>query len=291
MMTTSLPRDVITRLTTMNPELGPDLIDGSWAELTPFHEQAGYRAPQIKRDLRYGGDERNRLDVHTDGIVGGRPRPVLLFVHGGGFVRGDKVIPGTPQYDFVGAWAVRHGWAGVTMTYRLAPAHTWPAGAQDVASTVAWVRAQIGSFGGDPERIVLVGHSAGAVHVASFLAGQGGTSSTEGIRGAALLSGIYALSGREAPVYFGDAPPERTSTLPALLDTTVPLLFSVAERDPAPFPAQAAALVAAWQGRHGTVPNLVYVPGHNHISEIGSLGVDEPALGNALARFVDRQAG
>jgi hypothetical protein len=41
MMTTSLPRDVITRLTTMNPELGLDLIDGSWAELTPFHEQAG----------------------------------------------------------------------------------------------------------------------------------------------------------------------------------------------------------------------------------------------------------
>jgi len=186
---------------------------------------------------------------------------------------------------------VRHGWTGVTMTYRLAPVHTWPAGAQDVASAVAWVRAEIDSFGGDPERIVLVGHSAGAVHVASFLAGQGDTSDTDGIRGAALLSGIYASSAGVAPVYFGDHPPESTSTLPALLATGVPLLFSVAERDPAPFPAQAATVVAAWQETHGTVPNLVYVAGHNHISEIGSLGVDDPALGTALARFIDRQAG
>jgi triacylglycerol lipase len=290
-MTTSLPHDVISRLITMNPQLGPDLVTGSWAELTPFHERAGYRAPQVKRDLRYSDGERNRLDVHTDGTTPAVPRPVLLFVHGGGFVGGDKVIPGTPQYDFVGAWAVRHGWTGVTMTYRLAPAHAWPAGAEDVAAAVAWVRAQIGSYGGDPERLVLVGHSAGAVHVASFLAGQGGRGSLEGIRGAALLSGIYELSAGVAPAYFGDEPPERTSTLPALLGTRVPLLFSVAERDPAPFPAQAAAVVAAWLAQHGTVPNLVRVSGHNHISEIGSLGVDDAALGTALARFVDRQTG
>ena len=53
---------------------------------------------------------------------------LLGDVHGGGFVRGDKYQPGTPAYDLVGAWAVRHGWVGVNMTYRYAPEVQWPAG-------------------------------------------------------------------------------------------------------------------------------------------------------------------
>ena len=97
-----------------------------------------------------------------------------MFVHGGGFVRGDKHIPGSPQYDLVGAWAVRHGYVGVTMTYRLAPGHVWPAGAEDVAAAVGWLQRNIAAYGGDPGKIVVAGNSAGAVHVASYVAGQGG---------------------------------------------------------------------------------------------------------------------
>ena len=47
-------------------------------------------------------------------------------------------------------------------------------------------------------------------------------------------------------------------------------------------------MVSAWLGRHGTVPDLVWVEGHNHMSTIASLTVDEPALGTALARFIER---
>ena len=61
---------------------------------------------------------------------------------------------------------------GVTMTYRLAPQHQWPAGAQDVGQAVAWVAQNIGEYGGDPSRVVLAGHSAGATHVAGYLASQ-----------------------------------------------------------------------------------------------------------------------
>jgi acetyl esterase/lipase len=88
--------------------------------------------------------ERQRLDVHTSGAPVGEPAPVVLFVHGGGFAGGDKHVPGTPMYDHIGAWAVRNGWVGVTMTYRLAPEHPWPAGAQDAAAAAGWVRANIG---------------------------------------------------------------------------------------------------------------------------------------------------
>lgn len=293
-MTEQLPPDVIAQLRALDPAVTPELAQSSWALLTPFHEKAGYTAPKIDRDLRYGDDPRHRLDVHSAGD-GGAGAPVFVFVHGGGFVRGDKHNPGTPQYDLVGAWAVRHGYVGVTMTYRLAPGHRWPSGAQDVATAVQWLRENIAGYGGDPDKIVVAGNSAGAVHVASFAAGQGavqGGASPASIAGAALLSGIYEIRtprpGEPEHAYYGPNPGPEASSLPGLLETPVPLLFSVSERDPGFFQQAAARVVAAWLERHGTVPDLVWVEGHNHMSTIASLTIDEPALGTALARFIDR---
>jgi arylformamidase len=289
-VTDQLPPDVIAQLAAMDPEITAELAQASWALLTPFHEKAGYTAPQIDRDLTYGDDPRHRLDVHTagDGATG---KPVFLYVHGGGFVRGDKHIPGSPQYDLVGAWAVRHGYVGVTMTYRLAPEHTWPSGVQDVAAAVRWLKENIAGYGGDPDKIVVAGSSAGAVHVASFAAGLGGADPTA-VAGAVMLSGIYVIRtpepGEPEHVYYGPNPGPEVSSLPGLLDSPIPLLFSVAQRDPARFQQEAAGVVSAWLARHGTVPDLVWVEGHNHMSTAGSLTVDEAALGTALARFVDR---
>jgi acetyl esterase/lipase len=288
-----LPADVIAQLRALDPAVTPELAQASWALLTPFHEKAGFTAPKIDRDLRYGDDPRHRLDVHSPGDEGaGAGAPVFVFVHGGGFVRGDKHIPGAPQYDLVGAWAVRHGYIGVTMTYRLAPGHMWPSGAEDVAAAVSWLRANIAGYGGHPDKIVVAGNSAGAVHVASFAAGQGGADPAS-IAGAAMLSGIYEIAtpqpGAPEYAYYGPNPdPATVSSLPGLLDTPIPLLFSVAERDPRFFQEAAARVVRAWLDRHGTVPDLVWVEGHNHMSTIGSLTVDETALGTALTRFVER---
>jgi acetyl esterase/lipase len=289
-----LPPDVIAQLTGMDSAITPELVATSWALLKPFHDKVGYTAPQVDRDLAYGDHERHRLDVHTagDGHREGPGAPVFVFVHGGGFVGGDKHVPGTPMYDHVGAWAVRNGWVGVTITYRLAPGHTWPSGAQDVAAAVAWVRGHIAAYGGDPARIVVAGHSAGCVHVASYLAGQG-DGTLDGVRGACLLSGFYHIPegdqrGELELSYFGSRPSAEVSTLPALLGTEVPLIFAVAERDPEFSQAQVAGLVAAWFARKGTVPPVIWSEGHNHISQIGSVGVDDLALGAQLARFVNR---
>jgi triacylglycerol lipase len=133
------------------------------------------------------------------------------------------------------------------------------------------------------------------VHVASYLVGQGSADhqgSLAGVSGGVLLSGIYDLApgnrGELEHVYYGDTSAEQASTLPGLLDCPVPLLFTVAEFDPPNFHAQAAAVVAAWQDKHGAVPALVWVEGHNHMSTIASLGIDEAALGLPLARFIER---
>jgi triacylglycerol lipase len=287
-VTEQLPPDVIAQLTALDSEITPDLVAGTWAILKPYHEKNGYTAPKIARDLRYGNHERHRLDVHTSGEQAGAP--VFVFVHGGGFIGGDKHVPGSPAYDFLGAWA------GVTITYRLAPEHTWPCGAQDVASAIAWIRDNIADYGGDPDRIVVAGNSAGAVHVASYVTGQGSagqdSGSLDGVRGAAMLSGFYRVPlderGDLERAYYGDTLAEDTNTLDALTQAEIPLLFSVAERDPLFFQTQAARLVAAWFIAHRSTPNLVWVAGHNHISGIGSVGVDDAALGAPLARFINR---
>ena len=289
-MVEQLPQDVMARLRGLDPALTPALAQASWALLTPFHEKLGYTAPRIDRDLAYGAHPRHRLDVHTSGGQYDAPVPVFVFVHGGGFVAGDKHYDGSPAYDLVGAWAVRHGWVGVNMTYRYAPGAAWPSGAADVAAAVAWTREHIAAYGGDPDRIVVTGNSAGAVHVADFAAGHGGD--LTGVRGAALISGIYtarpAVPGQPPHPYYGAAQDPATASLPCLVESRVPLLFAVAERDPDRFQAAAAEVVAAWTARHGTMPALVWVDGHNHMSAVPSLGVDEPALGVPLARFVER---
>ncbi len=305
-MTEQLPQDVIAQLTGMDSAITPELVATSWAVLKPFHDKIGYTAPQVDRDIAYGDHERHRLDVHIADMesVGDESgpsnhgAPVLVFVHGGGFVGGDKHVPGMPMYDHIGAWAVRNGWVGVTITYRLAPEHTWPSGAQDVAAAVEWVRGNIAAYGGDPSRIVLAGHSAGAVHVASYLAGQASagqqrSGTFDGIKGAGLLSGVYQIPdgaerGELEVIYFGDKPSAEVSALPGLLRTEIPLIFAVAERDPEFSHTQVAGLTAAWFAKKGTVPQVIWSAGHNHISQIGSVGVDDLALGAQLARFVNR---
>ena len=88
--------------------------------------------------------------------------------------------------------------------------------------------------------------------------------------------------------YFGTRPSAEVSTLPGLLASEVPLVFAVAERDPRFSQGQVATLTAAWFAAKGEVPHVIYSAGHNHISQIGSVGVDDLAMGAQLARFVNR---
>ncbi len=163
-----MDRGVASRIAAIGDVVSPETLDASRALYADAHEEPPYDGVVLTRDVAYGPHERHRADLFaapgSDGV------PVILFVHGGGFVRGDKSTPGTPHNENVGLWACRSGMVGVTMNYRLAPEHRWPAGAQDVAAAVAWLRANVAEHGGDPERIVLVGSSAGATHIAGYAA-------------------------------------------------------------------------------------------------------------------------
>ena len=288
----TMPPEVAAQLRRIGREFPPDTVDAVRELLTPLHQANGYQAPRVERELAYGPAPRHRLDIHlpADEPAG---RPVLLYVHGGGFVAGDKTAPGSPYYDHLGGWAARNGMIAVTMTYRLAPQHRWPAAAEDVAAAVAWTREHIADRGADPGRIVLMGQSAGAAHVASFLAGHGGAGAGA-LAGAVLLSGIYdPVTADRNPLlfsYYGDDPDQyaERSAVPGLVASPVPMLFGVAEFDSADFHRQGVVLLDAMLAAHGVIAPFVTVLGHTHLSEIFSLGLDDDAFGTALARFVHR---
>jgi len=246
---------------------------------------------QVFRNIAYGTDPRHRLDVFAPAAAGNLP--VVLFVHGGGFVGGDKGNEGDPFFNNVGAWAVRCGFIGVTVTYRLAPAHAWPSGAQDVDLALGWLHAQVAKYGGDPARIVVMGHSAGAAHVAGCLARHGCAPGSRSPAAAAILvSGIYALDvypdGYEYQVYYGtdrrrDA--ERSTVAPlALLD--IPSLFTISQFDPVPFHRNLAAVFTARVKESGRCPEVLFQRGHNHVSVMMQIGSELDTAGNELAEFI-----
>ncbi|MDQ6684730.1 MAG: alpha/beta hydrolase, partial [Pseudomonadota bacterium] len=119
----------------------------------------------ITRDLAYGPHPRQVLDVFKPARVEALA-PVVAFVHGGAFVRGDKRAT-TQIYDNVALWFARQGCIGLNVEYRLAPEVVYPAGGEDVTRAVHWLREHAAEFGGDPWRLFLIGHSAGGTHAAA----------------------------------------------------------------------------------------------------------------------------
>src|SRR5258706_5341011 len=159
-----VPKDMEARIKAIGPVLNPDVIDEMYKVYGPLMPKAP-AGVTMKEDVAYGPDERQKLDVFAPEKSAGRALPVVIFVPGGGFVAGAKSRPGTPFYQNVGYFFARNRAIGVTMAYPLAPKHPWPAGGQDVAPAVARAHNNIPAYSGDPERIVLFGHSAGAARV------------------------------------------------------------------------------------------------------------------------------
>ena len=141
----------------------------------------------------------------------------------------------------------------------------------------------------------LSGQSAGAVHVASYVAHAdyhavpGG-----GVAGAVLMSGLYDTTAGEPNenhiAYYGaDASKYAAANcLPGLLSTEVPLCFTVSEFDPDAFQQEAARTVGAWGEAKGAYPEMHYLAGHNHLTPSQSLGTPVKDVEALVADFVGR---
>jgi acetyl esterase/lipase len=272
----------------------PQMIPEMFAVSATLFEDLPPSEVVISRDHSYGPDARNRLDIHLPSSEA-QGLPAIVYIHGGGFIEGDKQMPGTPFYDTIGRWAAEAGYAGVTMTYRLAPQNTWPAGAEDVASAISWIRENAAQHGIDPDRIAVIGHSAGAAHAADYLAGQGGRASE--VAAAVLLSGIYdARIGEVFPpnlIYYGDDPStgEAQSSIAGLAAFDAPLLFGTAQLDPPGFQEQTLAAVNAYFEKQGSLPGLACSSGHNHLTSLLHIGSADATYGDAILRFLKEALG
>ena len=252
-----------------------------------------WAARPVVEDLTYGPAARHRLDLYPADTA---KAPVLLFVHGGGFVGGDK--RGDPLfYGNVGRYFAAHGHLAILANYRLAPDATWPSGNEDVAAILSWIQHNAADHGGDPERIVIVGQSAGAAHVAGYLFDPRWKGfENNSVCAAALLSGFYRakepiLAGPR--LYVGDDEANWPDRSPAAHAGPIhpPLLLSVAELDPAQIADQTLDLAVALNAADGHPPELHWFAGHNHVSTVHGLGLGRDKVGETLRAFAARHSG
>lgn len=287
-----IPSDVAAKLKEIGPVLNPAMIQSTF-DLYVSRVTKAYPGVSSTEDIAYGPDERHRLDV----FAGARPEramPVVLFVPGGGFVGGAKNREGVPFYQNVGVFFARNGVVGITMNYRLAPKFPWPAGGEDVAAALRWVKQNIGRFGGDPERIFLFGQSAGGAHAAHYVFDErlqpaGGN---DGVVGAIFQSATFDPAGGPGgpgvEAYFGDKSKWAERSLYTKLEgRKIPLFLVYAELDPQPFRDEAEKMRAALCKRDGgACPRTLDLAGHNHISEIAHLGSTDEQFGKELLNFI-----
>ena len=120
----------------------------------------------VERDVAYApGGRRARLDIHRPAAGAGPKAPVLVQVHGGAWTIGAKEHQGVPLMQHMAA----QGWVCVSVNYRLAPKHRFPAQIIDVKRALAWVKEHVAEYGGDPDYVVITGGSAGG-HLAALAA-------------------------------------------------------------------------------------------------------------------------
>ena len=157
---------------TGGPVVAPDSVDlrpvwvRSWRLVlaVPFR----FRSVRRIKDIDYWGDgaHRHRLDVLVRREAPPRAgAPVLLYVHGGAWIMGEKREQGIPMMHEL----ARRGWVCVAINYRLSPKAGWPDHIVDVKRAIAWVREHIGEYGGDPSFLAISGGSAGG-HLSSLAA-------------------------------------------------------------------------------------------------------------------------
>ena len=275
----------------------------------PLHAKTQTDGVKRSDNLSYGHDPLQTLDVFEPAVHPAKPMPVFIYIHGGGFTRGDKTNHGTgPFYANLGFWFGRHEVVTVLANYRLAPKDPWPAGAKDMAGIVAWTHAHIADHGGDPRHIIIMGESAGASHVAAYaLEKRFQPLSGSGLAGAILFSGLYdpALETKAAPRfgmtgaggpnenYYGEDPGRYAmhATLRHLTGPKLPVLVVYNEFDPPVMQLEAGILFGALCDRFRDCPRLLFVPHHVHGSAMFTVNTADQWMANRLLDFIRNPAG
>lgn len=240
--------------------------------------------------LRYGSDPRQSLDVYQPRDLAARP--IVIFLHGGTWVKGEK-----EDYRFVGAALANAGYVTIVPNYRLYPRVRFPEFIRDGARAVHWAREHALEFGGNPDAIFVMGHSAGA-HIAASLAldatylrDAGGD--TSWIRGWIGLSGPYALELRMPLLHDIFAEPYGPSDWQpvALVTARGPAALLLHGTDDMKVHPREAVQLQQKLSASGTPVECRFYEHRTHMDTIAALSVpkrgEAPVLAD-IARFIQR---
>ena len=225
----------------------------------------------VHRDLAYGTDPRQKLDVYVpDGLKG--PAPVVLFFYGGSWLGGHK-----SDYLAFGQAFASAGIVTVVADYRVYPQVKYPAFVEDAASALAWVHGHIAQHGGDAARVFVSGHSAGgfnAVMLASepkFIEARGGT--LDWIRGVIGIAGPYDFLPLTDPAYiaiFHGANNPGSQPINHVTGPRPPMLLASGSVDSVVQPGNADRMAVKLKAAGGEA-KVIHYPGVGHIGIILSL--------------------
>jgi acetyl esterase/lipase len=226
----------------------------------------------LTRDIAYADGPRRMLDVYKPRPAVA-PAPVVVFFYGGGWVSGSKAT-----YRFVGAALAARGALVVIPDYRLYPEVRFPAFMDDAAAAVAWTRANVSRFGGDPHRLFLMGHSAGA-QIATLLALDDGYLRSVHLSPQRDVSGVIGLAGpydflplrsAELQAIFGpEAERPRSQPINYVSAQAPPMLLLAGRSDTRVDPRNTSRLAERLRAAGGTVEARLY-PRIGHATLIGA---------------------
>ena len=272
------------------------LLAAGWSQLSLFnmiipHDQG---TKLIESGVVYGPHPRHALDIygpedHSTAASG--LMPVLVFYYGGSWNSGSRV-----DYEFVGRAFAAAGYVTVIADYRLVPEVRFPEFIEDSASAFAWVTKNIDRVGGDPNRIFIAGHSAGAYNAmvlaldADFLDAHG--IGTEAIKGVAGLSGPYDFlplkrdSTRAA--FSGVTDLKNTQPVNLVRRRAPPIFLATGDQDDLVRPKNTRALAAAMTSIGVAAESRLY-PGVDHAGTLLAISrpyrAKAPVINDVLAFF------
>jgi hypothetical protein len=287
----------------------------------PLHGNPPYPDDLIARDISFGPDPKNVVDIFAP-KKGGGGRPVLIYVSGGQGNKQQGGPNGDPFYDNVMLWAVKNGMVGVNMQRR--PGVTWDDPAKDIALVVFWVNQNIAKYKGNPKRVFIWAQSAGNVPTSTYIGhpeyyGPQGV----GVKGVIFMSppAFNILPATPPPVQGGFGPCGRPdgqpvaaaapkggpgggkgdgkgkaaqpdaatqlarSNLPGLVKSKVPFMVSVAELDP-PNIIGFAETLKSELCKAGNCPTYMVYKDHSHISEVMSPNTADTSVTGPILKWI-----
>jgi len=285
-------------LTRFLRELGPrwqsnirDASDRTKEAYLPHLAAAPKQGVEVTRDIAYAAHPRCTLDVYRPADA--QNAPVMVFVHGGAFVRGDKNI-NAEMYANVLTWFARRGCVGVNVEYRQPPEAVYPEGGRDIAAACAWVNQSIAAYGGDPRRVCLIGHSAGGTHAATYAFDPQLGTFGEHIACLVLMSARLRVDASvENPnaagvqAYFGadEAQYEARSPVNHAADSKLPVFVICAEYENPLLDLYSLELAYRMALARRVAPRFLSVADHNHMSLVAHFNSGEDFTGEEILDF------